>query len=257
MRLARLLALVRAGRARGVRLPGGCGRRPASRRSARDERAAASPALRTRRTSGEAAELAAGEAPALLVLEGSGVGRPAGPWDAAVLVAPASVPVEYRAGLSRALPALAVRPGGCYYGNRPTCWARTSLRASLPHPPLPRRSAADRDRLHPVPLADVRGERVFFTTTAPPTVAERQIAHLEADPRMHGRGVERPAGRPGRSRGGHGERAGIRRPPHGAEGRRRRRGVRAGPGTWGGGRVRGQPGDRGRGRPISTPRSAR
>jgi predicted GTPase len=31
----------------------------------------------------------------------------------------------------------------------------------------------------PVPLRDVRGERVFFTTTAPGSVAERQIHHLE------------------------------------------------------------------------------
>ena len=36
-------------------------------------------------------------------------------------------------------------------------------------------------------------------------------------------------------------------PPHGAEGRRRRCGVRAGPRSWGGGRVRGQPGGRGGG----------
>ena len=32
----------------------------------------------------------------------------------------------------------------------------------------------------PVPLEDVRGERVFFTTTAPGAVAARQVEHLEA-----------------------------------------------------------------------------
>jgi len=31
----------------------------------------------------------------------------------------------------------------------------------------------------PVPLADVRGERVFFATTAPGVVAARQVEHLE------------------------------------------------------------------------------
>ena len=75
---------------------------------------------------------------------------------------------------------------------------------------------------------------------------------------MHGRGVERSAGRSGRPRGGSRCGPGIRRPPHGAEGRRRRHRRRAGAGTGGGGRVRGQPRDRWwRDRPISTPRWAR
>jgi predicted GTPase len=36
---------------------------------------------------------------------------------------------------------------------------------------------------NPVPLEDVRGERVFFATTAPREVAARQVDHLEA---IHG-----------------------------------------------------------------------
>jgi cyclic 2,3-diphosphoglycerate synthetase len=35
--------------------------------------------------------------------------------------------------------------------------------------------------LRPTPLADVAGRRAFFATTAPPTVADRQVAHLEAE----------------------------------------------------------------------------
>ena len=86
----------------------------------------------------EAAELGVALGAGILILEGSGSAVPPVPWDAAVLVVPAAVPGRISVRISRSLPALAVRPGGCYYGCRPTCWARTSFRASLPHPPLPR-----------------------------------------------------------------------------------------------------------------------
>ncbi len=86
----------------------------------------------------EAAELGVELGAGMLILEGSGSAVPPVPWDAAVLVVAGGRPRRVPGRISRALPALAVRPGGCYYGFRPTCWARTSLRASLPHPPLPR-----------------------------------------------------------------------------------------------------------------------
>jgi cyclic 2,3-diphosphoglycerate synthetase len=35
--------------------------------------------------------------------------------------------------------------------------------------------------LRPAPLGDVAGRRAFFATTAPQAVAERQVAHLEAE----------------------------------------------------------------------------
>jgi len=35
--------------------------------------------------------------------------------------------------------------------------------------------------LRPTPLADVAGRRAFFATTAPPAIAARQVAHLEAE----------------------------------------------------------------------------
>ena len=42
---------------------------------------------------------------------------------------------------------------------------------------MPRHVVTD---FSPVPLADVQGRRVFFATTAPGAVAERQVRHLES-----------------------------------------------------------------------------
>ena len=69
---------------------------------------------------------------------GERIGDPAGAVGRGGARGAGGRPRRVSGGISRAVPALAVRPGGCYYGFRPTCWARTSFRASLPHPPLPR-----------------------------------------------------------------------------------------------------------------------
>ena len=64
----------------------------------------------------EAAELAASLAPGLVILEGSGSAIPPIPWDAGILVVPATAPPEYLRRLPGPLPPLAVGPRGCYHG---------------------------------------------------------------------------------------------------------------------------------------------
>jgi len=128
----------------------------------------------------EAAELAVEHGAGLLILEGSGSAVPPVPWDAGVLVASASVPVEYMAGylgpfrllLSDLL--VVTMGAGPLAGQEHLSALRSHVRRYLDDS---RQIVTD---FIPVPLADVKGERVFFTTTAPPAVAERQIAHLEA-----------------------------------------------------------------------------
>ncbi len=128
----------------------------------------------------EAAELGVARGAGLLILEGSGSAIPPVPWDAGVLVAPASVPIEYLIGylgpfrllLSDLLVVtMATDPVA---GHEHLSALRTHVRRFLDDS---RQILTD---FIPVPLADVRGERVFFTTTAPPAVAARQIEYLEA-----------------------------------------------------------------------------
>jgi cyclic 2,3-diphosphoglycerate synthetase len=125
-----------------------------------------------------AVELGAG----LVVLEGSGSAVPPVPWDAGVLVVPASVPPEYLGGYlgpfrlllsDLVVVTMARSPAGLE--NVPT------LRSHV-------QRLRDDARLivtefEPHPLGDVRGKGVFFTTTAPWAVAARQAAHLET---VHG-----------------------------------------------------------------------
>ena len=85
-----------------------------------------------------AAELAAARRPGVIVLEGSGAAVPPVPWDAGVLVVPAGAPPEYLGGYLGPYPAVAVRPGGCYHGDRPARRVRESLRAAIPRPSVPR-----------------------------------------------------------------------------------------------------------------------
>ena len=143
----------------------------------------------------EAAELGVALGAGILILEGSGSAVPPVPWDAAVLVVSAAVPVEYLSGylgpfrLLLSDLAVVTMAAGPLAGHEHLSALRSHIRRFLDDS---RQIVTD---FIPVPLADVKGERVFFTTTAPPAVAERQIAHLEARPRMHGRGIECPAGR--------------------------------------------------------------
>ncbi len=126
----------------------------------------------------EAAELAVSMAPGLVVLEGSGAAVPPLPWDAGVLVVPATVPGEYLGGYlgpfrlllsDLVVVTMANSPAGLE--NVPT------LRSHV-------QRLRDDARLivtdfEPLPLGDVRGKDVFFTTTAPQAVAARQAQILE------------------------------------------------------------------------------
>jgi len=129
-----------------------------------------------------AAELAARLGAGLVVLEGSGSAVPPVPWDAGVLVVPASAPPEYLGGYlgpfrlllsDLVVVTMAHSPAGLE--NLP------ALRSHV-------QRLRDDARLVvtdfvPHPLGDVRGADVFFTTTASVPVAERQARHLEA---VHG-----------------------------------------------------------------------
>jgi cyclic 2,3-diphosphoglycerate synthase len=125
----------------------------------------------------EATALAASLEPGLIVLEGSGASLPPVGWDAAVLVIPAGLPPEYLGGymgpyrlLRSDLAVVTMSPGPTGSENLPAL--RSHVRRFL-----------DDARLLitdfvPEPLADVRGMRVFFVTTAPPGIASKQAAHL-------------------------------------------------------------------------------
>jgi cyclic 2,3-diphosphoglycerate synthase len=128
----------------------------------------------------EAAELAVARGAGLLVLEGSGAAVPPVPWDAGVLVVPASSPPEYLGGYLGPFRLLLSDLVVFTMGADPERGSEnlSALRSHL-------------QRLHgdarhvvtdfsPVPLADVQGRRVFFLTTAPGAVAERQVRHLES-----------------------------------------------------------------------------
>ena len=129
-----------------------------------------------------AAELAVERGAGIVILEGSGSSVPPVPWDAGVLVVPASVPPEYLGGYlgpfrlllsDLVVVTMAHSPAGLE--NLPT------LRSHV-------QRFRDDARLivtefEPLPLGDVRGRGVFFTTTAPGPVAARQAEHLEA---VHG-----------------------------------------------------------------------
>jgi cyclic 2,3-diphosphoglycerate synthetase len=127
-----------------------------------------------------AAERAVGLDPGVVVLEGSGSAVPPIPWDAGVLVVPASAPPEYLGGYlgpfrlllsDLVVVTMASSPAGLE--NLP------ALRSFV------RRLHGDARLIvtdfHPQPLGDVRGKDVFFTTTAPGPVAERQVRSLEAN----------------------------------------------------------------------------
>jgi cyclic 2,3-diphosphoglycerate synthetase len=131
----------------------------------------------------EAAELAAARDPGLVILEGSGASIPPIPWDAGILVVPANAPPEYLGGYlgpfrlllsDLVVVTMAIGPVA---GHENLSALRSHVRRYLDDP---RQIVTD---FNPVPLEDVRGERVFFATTAPREVAARQVDHLEA---IHG-----------------------------------------------------------------------
>jgi cyclic 2,3-diphosphoglycerate synthetase len=121
-----------------------------------------------------AVELGAG----LVVLEGSGSSIPPVPWDAGILVAPASVPDEYLAGYL-----------GPYRILRSDLLVITmSGGSNEPQHLFPFRSHVRRLRadaryvvtdFQAAPLGEVRGKGVYLTTTAPPQAASKQVKHLQ------------------------------------------------------------------------------
>ncbi len=128
----------------------------------------------------EAAVRAAGTGPGLVVLEGSGATLPPVPWDAGVLVATAATAA---AQLGEAL-----GPYRLLLSDLVVLTMASSPSAGLENLPA-LRSLVQRIRgdarlivtdFEPVPLGDVQGRDAFFATTAPPEVAARQVASIEA-----------------------------------------------------------------------------
>jgi cyclic 2,3-diphosphoglycerate synthetase len=118
--------------------------------------------------------------PGLLIVEGSGAAIPPIPWDAGILVVPATAPPEYLGGylgpyrLLRSDLVVATMAGDPS-GFENLSELRSSVRRYLDD------AAFIVTDFVPVPLEDIRGKEVFFTTTAPPAVVERLIRRLEAD----------------------------------------------------------------------------
>jgi cyclic 2,3-diphosphoglycerate synthetase len=113
-----------------------------------------------------------------VILEGSGSAVPTVPWDAGILVLPATLPPEHLAGYLGPLRLLLSDLVVVTMAHSP---------AGLENLPV-LRSHVQRLRgdarlivtdLHPHPLGDVEDRDVFFTTTAPEPVAARQADLLE------------------------------------------------------------------------------
>lgn len=125
-----------------------------------------------------AAELAVALGAGLVVLEGSGSSMPPVPWDAGVLVVPASVNPEYVAGYLGPLRLLLSDLVVVTMAHGPTGHEHLStLRSHV-------RRLRDDARFvatgfEPLPLSDIRGRDVFLATTAPFRVARAQAEHLE------------------------------------------------------------------------------
>ena len=127
----------------------------------------------------EAARVALEHDPGLLILEGSGAAVPPVPWDAGVLVVPASAPEEYLAGylgpyrllLSDLI--VLTMGGGPDIGPEHLATLTSHVRRLRPDA---RVVITD---FRPVPLDDVRGRAVYFATTASPAVGPSLAAHLE------------------------------------------------------------------------------
>jgi cyclic 2,3-diphosphoglycerate synthetase len=128
----------------------------------------------------EAAELAVGLGAGVVVLEGSGSAVPPIPWDAGVLVVPASAPPEYLGGYLGPYRLLLSDLVVFTMSDSPHAGPEntSALRSHV------QRLRGDArlivTRFEPHPLDDVRGKDVFFTTTARGAAATGQIASLEA-----------------------------------------------------------------------------
>jgi len=128
----------------------------------------------------EAAEVAVRAGAGLVILEGSGAAVPSVPWDAGILVVPASAPPEYLGGylgpFRLLLSDLVVFT--MIVGPNSGPEDLSALKSHVQRWHEDARFVVT--EFEPVPLGDVRGKSVFLTTTAPPAVADEQIARLEA-----------------------------------------------------------------------------
>jgi cyclic 2,3-diphosphoglycerate synthetase len=126
----------------------------------------------------EAARLAASMEPGIVILEGSGASIPPVPWDAGILVVPSSLPEEYLGGYLGPYRLLLSDLVVFTMGGSPEAGPE-NLPALRSHAkrirPDVELSVTD---FEPVPLQDVRDRVVYFTTTAPEQVAEKQAERL-------------------------------------------------------------------------------
>ena len=127
----------------------------------------------------EAAEAAERLGAGLVILEGSGAAIPPVPWDAGVLVCPATAPEEYLAGYlgpyrlllsDLVIFTMSRGPDG---GPRDLSDLISHVRRLRPDARI---AVTD---FRPVALAEVKGRKVYFTTTAPQAALEGLVASLE------------------------------------------------------------------------------
>jgi cyclic 2,3-diphosphoglycerate synthase len=127
----------------------------------------------------EAASAALALNPELVILEGSGASVPTLPWDAGILVLPASTMPAHLEGYLGSFRVLLSDVAVFMMGVGP--FAGPDNLSSLY--PLVRRLRANIRvavaELVPVPMAEVRGKDAFFATTANHEVAASQTARLE------------------------------------------------------------------------------
>jgi len=127
----------------------------------------------------EAAARALEEDPGLVILEGSGSAMPPVPWDAGILVCPATAPEEHVAGYlgpyRLLLSDLVVLTMGAGPDVGPQHLATLRSHVSRLRPNA-RIVLTD---LRPVPLKDVGGRKVYLATTAPRHAGDAMVSHLE------------------------------------------------------------------------------
>ena len=127
----------------------------------------------------EAAEVAVRLGAGLVILEGSGASVPPLPWDAGVLVCSAAIPPEYVGGYLGPLRVLLTdlvvftMGGGPDVGPQDLSVLTSHVRRLRPDARI---VVTD---FRPVPLGEVGGRKVYFTTTAPASVSAALVTHLE------------------------------------------------------------------------------
>ncbi len=126
------------------------------------------------------ADLAVERGAGVVVLEGSGSAIPPVPWDAGILVVPASTPPEYIGGYLGPFRLLLSDLVVVTMANSPQAGPENLLSLKSHVQRLRGDARLIVTDFEPQPLGDVREKDVFFATTAPEAVAERQVPFLEA-----------------------------------------------------------------------------